>query len=190
MESNFILQSYIKDITLCDDIIEYFEENTQYQYDGLISAAGEFTNVNKKIKDSTDCLLSHNQDLYTKYCNELQPIIEKYVEKFPYSNEYAPWRLIEEIVVQRYLPGQAFYEWHTERSNSKMPATTRHIVFMTYLNDVYDGGGTEFYHQNLVTPAKKGSTILWPADWTHTHRGQVSLTETKYIITGWLNYVG
>ena len=63
------------------------------------------------------------------------------------------------------------------------------MVFMTYLNDVTDGGGTEFYYQNKITEARKGKTLIWPADWTHTHRGVVSPTQDKYIITGWLNYV-
>jgi hypothetical protein len=60
---------------------------------------------------------------------------------------------------------------------------------MTYLNDVEDGGGTEFLNQKLVVHAKKGKTLIWPADWTHTHRGVVSPTQEKYIITGWLNYM-
>ena len=55
---------------------------------------------------------------------------------------------------------------------------------MTYLNDV-DDGGTEFLYQNLITPAEKGLTLIWPAGFTHTHRGVVSQTKTKYIATGW-----
>ena len=58
---------------------------------------------------------------------------------------------------------------------------------MTYLNSVEDGG-TEFKYQNLITPAKKGLTLIWPAQWTHTHRGQISGTKEKYIVTGWFNF--
>ena len=58
---------------------------------------------------------------------------------------------------------------------------------MTYLNDVEDGG-TEFKYQNLTTPAKKGLTLIWPVYWTHTHRGQISNTKTKYITTGWFDF--
>jgi hypothetical protein len=59
---------------------------------------------------------------------------------------------------------------------------------MTYLNDVFEGGETEFYYQNIKVNARKGLTLVWPADWTHTHRGLVSNTQEKYIVTGWLNY--
>ena len=61
------------------------------------------------------------------------------------------------------------------------------MVFMTYLNDV-DNGGTEFYHQNLKVNAEKGLTLLWPSDWIHTHRGIITKKQNKFILTGWLNY--
>jgi hypothetical protein len=60
---------------------------------------------------------------------------------------------------------------------------------MTYLNTVKDGGGTEFFHQKLTTSAEQGKTLIWPADWTHTHRGITSPTEEKYIITGWYSFI-
>jgi len=63
------------------------------------------------------------------------------------------------------------------------------LTFMTYLNTVIDRGGTEFYYQKLVHEAKTGKTLIWPVDWTHTHRGVVSPTQDKYIITGWFNLV-
>ena len=58
---------------------------------------------------------------------------------------------------------------------------------MTYLNNV-DEGGTEFYYQKMITPAKKGLTLIWPTDWTHTHKGQISKTQEKFIITGWYSF--
>jgi hypothetical protein len=86
-------------------------------------------------------------------------------------------------------PTQGFHSWHTERSNARMPNVTRHLVFMTYLNDISDEGETEWKHQGLKVKPEKGLTVIWPADWTYTHRGISSKTETKYITTGWYNYV-
>jgi len=60
----------------------------------------------------------------------------------------------------------------------------RLFAFMTYLNDVPDGG-TEFLYQNMTVRAEKGLTLIWPSAWTHMHRGRVSNTKEKYIITGW-----
>ena len=58
---------------------------------------------------------------------------------------------------------------------------------MTYMNDVPDGG-TEWFHQDKYVPAQRGYTVIWPSDWTHFHRGRVSNTSEKYIITGWFSF--
>lgn len=71
-----------------------------------------------------------------------------------------------------------------------METTTRMLVWMTYLNDVTDGGGTKFIYQDETVQARKGRTLIWPSDFTHTHVGVVSPAQDKYIITGWLNYAG
>ena len=97
----------------------------------------------------------------------------------------AHYGTVEGLNIQKYKPSEGFYRWHSERSGK--PTMTRCFVHMTYLNDV-DDGGTEFMYQKLISPAKKGLTLIWPSDWTHTHKGQISQTQTKYILTGWLNY--
>ena len=59
---------------------------------------------------------------------------------------------------------------------------------MTYLNDIPNGGGTEFkFYPDFKVNDKKGLSLMWPTDFTHTHRGVVSEYE-KYIVTGWINH--
>jgi tryptophan synthase alpha subunit len=70
-----------------------------------------------------------------------------------------------------------------------VPACDRHLVFMTYLNDITDQGETEFYYQQLKVKPEKGLTLMWGVDWTFTHRGIVSPTQEKYITTGWLSFI-
>ena len=59
---------------------------------------------------------------------------------------------------------------------------------MTYLNDIKTGGGTFWHYQNLTTKPKKGLTVIWPAIWTHTHKGLPAPKELKYICTGWYEW--
>lgn len=88
--------------------------------------------------------------------------------------------------MQYYKPGDAFHQWHAERIQpSKM---NRVLVWMFYLNDVTDQGGTEFYHQKHTETAEQGKIVLFSADWLHTHRGIPSPTQEKYILTGWLGW--
>ena len=59
---------------------------------------------------------------------------------------------------------------------------------MIYLNDVTEGGYTEFPTQNKLLQPRSGDMIIWPAYWTHPHRGIASKTQTKYIMTGWYSF--
>jgi len=97
-----------------------------------------------------------------------------------------PKKLIQNI--QKYNPNEAFFQWHMERASYKDLNSYRHLVFMTYLNDVTDGGQTEWFHQGVKIQPEKGMTYIWPCDWTHVHRGIPSPTQTKYITTGWYTY--
>lgn len=181
MES-FIHQEYIQDLSLCDELIDYFE-NSPNKVVGARNGG-----VDKTKKDSTDCAVEYGSPIWVRYKEQLQNVANSYMEKFPYCNNYSAWCINTNIQVQKYLPGQGYHVWHCERGGIDHPFVTRHLVFMTYLNDVTEGGGTQFFHQNIITPARKGLTVIWPADWTHTHKGEVSYTQTKYIITGWFNY--
>ena len=93
----------------------------------------------------------------------------------------------EPINLQHYAPNEGFFDWHCERSCHQ--SHQRALVFMTYLNDVNDGGETEWYHQKLKVKAVKGKTVIWPTDFTHLHRGITSPTEHKYIATGWFSFL-
>ena len=60
----------------------------------------------------------------------------------------------------------------------------RVIVYLWYLNDVYDGGETEIYNNILIKP-EAGKLLIFPALWYYKHRGKMPLSNDKYVITGW-----
>ena len=86
--------------------------------------------------------------------------------------------------IQYYKPGAGYFAEHCERTSKN---ENRCLVWMTYLTDT-PNAGTHFKYQNITAPCKKGLTLIWPTDFTHTHRGQISDTHEKYIITGWFGY--
>ena len=64
------------------------------------------------------------------------------------------------------------------------------LVWTIYLNDIDAAGETEFLYQKVrrVEP-KENSCSIFPAGFTHMHRGNVVHGEkTKYILTGWFYY--
>ena len=179
--NHFIRGNFISDLALCDEIID-FHKNCKNKFAGLIGRDG--LRVDTEVKDSTDCILK--QPLSGKYFLQLEKIVDDYVSTFIHAVCNGDWAIIENINIQHYAPGQGFKAWHCERPSVNQAA--RHLVFMTYLNDVTDGGETEFFYQEMKVRPEKGLTLIWPADWTFTHRGIPSLTQEKYIVTGWFNF--
>jgi prolyl 4-hydroxylase len=186
MES-FIHQEFLSDTTICKKLIQYHEKDKE-KSSGLCYFKGGL-DVNREYKDSIDSKINPSRRVFKQYYEQLKIVTSNYIKKFPSCNFYSPWGIIEEGNVQHYRPNGGFKIWHSERVSVKMPTSTRHLVFMTYLNDVTDGGETEFLNQGIKVSPKEGLTLIWPADWTHTHRGIPSPTQDKYIITGWFNYL-
>ena len=56
-----------------------------------------------------------------------------------------------------------------------------------YLNDVEEGGETEFLHQSVRVKPKKGRIVIWPAAFPYVHRGNQPLSGEKYLLTSWIN---
>ena len=181
---NFIQGTYLEDDVL-DWLLQYYDK-----YENLRVEGASEIGVNKTIKDSKDIILNNLQcPMRIRYQHYLHKSLLHYIKKYPYSNYYAAFGYAEHPQIQHYAPGGGFHSWHTERTGPDLPVVSRHLVYMTYLNDVNDAGETEFLHQNIKVKPEKGLTLIWPSDWTFTHRGIPSPTEDKYIITGWLSYM-
>lgn len=182
MAPTFIHKDVV-DKKLCKDIVKYFEDNKDKSH---ISVIGN--KVDTSIKDSMDLVISANLMEYpfNEYHQQLQRCLQNYANTYTELNNFlGPYKVIENINIQKYNPGGGFKISHCERPHYDV--STRILVFMTYLNTVKNGG-TYFKYQDYKTEAIEGDTYLWPTEWTHMHSGIVT-NETKYIITGWFNLV-
>lgn len=191
---DFIGAFYLDNKNICDDLITYFCQNPKKHKEGqsrlAVPGGGSKLGIHKEIKDSLDIYIppQDRDPAWQLYQYELNKVIEEYVKIFPKSAYSAKWGIREFTNLQYYKPGGGYFDWHSERLSASGQVAARNLVFMTYLNDVTDGGETEFFHQKIKVQPEKGLTLIWPADWTHYHRGVVSETQEKYIITGWLSF--
>jgi hypothetical protein len=184
--NSFIAAWYVPNLEVCDELIAYFNESA-----GKVRGQVGSGQVDPAIKDSTDLQLQHdrfNDPPVFRYLNNLTAVCQEYIQKYQGAAALDAWGISENVNIQHYAPGGGYKTWHCERWGRDMPAAARHLVFMTYLNDVTDAGGTEFLYQGITVQPRKGLTLIWPADWTHHHRGVVSPTQEKYIITGWFSF--
>jgi len=105
-----------------------------------------------------------------------------------YCDEYDSLRDLNlkcsSVKMQKTDPGAGYHIWHSEQGNGAESA--RCLVYSAYLNDIDDAGETEFLYQKLRVSPKENTMVIWPAAFTHTHRGNVVHgNKPKYIITGW-----
>lgn len=109
----------------------------------------------------------------------------RYVEKYSILRQYGAHGIIG-AKIQKTIPGQGYHIWHSESMNISM--RNRIAVFSLYLNDVAEGGETEFLYQKKRFSPVRNRLLIWPATYTHVHRGNQPLSNPKYLLTGWIEF--
>ena len=187
LSPNFI-GSWEIESSICDQIIDYYDNNKEKQ---IIGATG-LGNISLETKDRSDISISpkdlnlKGNEIFNKYFGNLFEFYKDYNKQWPFLASIVSNLEIGKFNIGKYIKGQHFQKIHTERAN--LNTLHRLLAFMTYLNDVEDGGSTYFTHYDLDIKPKKGLTIIWPAEWTHAHKGNIINIGSKYIITGWLTF--
>jgi hypothetical protein len=108
-----------------------------------------------------------------------------------YSAKYFVTKQIKastkEVKIQKTPPRGGYHFWHCESFNKE--TAVRALAWMIYLNDIPDGEGeTEFIWQKLRVQPEAGKCLMWPTQFTHTHRGNPVYSADKYIATGWYTF--
>jgi hypothetical protein len=173
----------------CDSVIEYFNSAIDA---GLGVTRQQDQGISKLSKD--DLQVYAHSTLNLNYVSELlSPFNEvfwgqvypEYANTFATLKEYASHTSYA-YKIQKTEIGQGYHIWHSETDSRNL--CHRILAWTLYLNDVEEGGETEFlYYPKRIKP-KAGTFVLWPAGFTHTHRGNPPISNTKYIVTGWIEF--
>ena len=134
------------------------------------------------IMDTNVDLTYTNKPFINMFFKDVYPL---YTQKYSYLKKLATHNILE-VKIQKTKVGEGYHMWHCE--NAEMKARNRILAFMVYLNDVTEGGETEFLYQKCRFKPEKNVMLVWPAQFTHVHRGNPPLSNDKYIITGWIEY--
>lgn len=173
---------------LCKAFIEAFEASDEKRPGMLYGPDGSSSTSGKKSTDITFDPRYLQHPTWGPLLGELVGTLEKgqrdYIDRHSLAfSKLDPLQISPNFNMQRYEPGEGFHGWHCERATIRY--SNRFLVWAVYLNTVTDRGETEFFYQHHFESAVEGKLIIWPSDWMHLHRGVPSLTQTKYILTGW-----
>jgi len=166
----------------CEEIlhnIEYFENNKLLFHDKSKLHREDHKSICLDNSFDVDLIATHkvSQLILPNY----KPCIEEYINRFSLlsTNKF----LVYSVKLKKIEAGAGFHAWHYE--NGSILNSTRAFVIQAYLNDDFDGGETEFLYQNRREEAVAGDVIIFPAGYTHVHRGNPPIGGTKYIATSW-----
>ncbi len=115
----------------------------------------------------------------------LQSCYNIYNDKY-YTLETLSRHDLIHIKLQKTSPGEGYHIWHTEYDKS---CPYRILAVIVYLNDVEEGGETEFLFQHKRIKPKAGTALIFPAYFTHPHRGNPPLSNNKYILSSWYEFI-
>ena len=109
--------------------------------------------------------------------------LSSYIKDFPYLLEVGEYWCSGSMNLQKTEPLEGYHSFHCENTTSSNGF--RILAWMIYLNDVEEGGETEWLYQQLKIKPKRNTCVIWPGSFTHLHRGNPPISGTKYILTGW-----
>ena len=185
---NFVGCWMMKNTSICNNLIEFFESKKDSHRPGVVGGGI----AREMVKKSTDISISPHdledesfQDV-SIYIEHLKICYLDYLEQWNFLKSFLPKVHIGQFNLQRYDEGDHFGALHSERTS--LDTLHRTHAWMTYLNDVSEGGETEFPMFGLKVKPEMGKTLIWPAEWTHAHLGAIVKTGKKYIITGWMHF--
>lgn len=182
-------------LEFCDTVISQFEKIREQ---GLTYTRQEMGDLGKHQKDDTSIwtgeLISREEADSQSFMNVIGEEFQKIIWSECYPHYAEAFSVLGESdahtnygsKVQKTCVGQGYHIWHYE--SSSRASSNRLLTYILYLNDVEEGGETELLYQRKRIKPKAGTLLIFPAAFTHTHRGNPPLSNDKYIMTGWIEF--
>ena len=172
----------------CDEIIQRFESKVDQHEETVLNGHRHFTEINitKHIGDW--------EDVQNTLLDTMQLHLGKYMRQWKINGKNWPKDLAyEQFRMKRYLANdKEEFKFHVDVGDYE--SARRFLVMFFYLNDVEEGGETEFRKspfsdiEESVKPVT-GRMVIFPPFWTFPHAGLKPVSGPKYIIGGYLHYL-
>lgn len=177
----------------CDYVINHFETlksfnktYTRQQFEG-VNQTSKKNEIYYLLEESDTQILDTNSKICHTFNDAIWKCYSDYANEYGILSDLSKHHMDNIVQIQKTKPSEGYHMWHCE--NTKRSHGDRILAILLYLNDIDDGGETEFLYQSIRVKPKKGSLIMFPAYFTHTHRGNPPLKQEKYNMATWINFV-
>ena len=169
-------------LKICDDIVDFFESIPNKKRVETKDSRPRFTEFNFTRESSL------NEELHKTICQYLLAAVEDYRTEIKNFSVWAPKNLyFQHLRIKRYISeDKDEFDTHVDVSNDINEG--RYLSFMWYLNDVTDGGETEFTGLDFKVQPKKGTLLMFPPFWMYPHKGHLLNSGKKYLLSTYLHY--
>jgi len=178
------MDSFIRaydDVLEAEELKKIIKRFNEISEESSVSGERQFkTSLGRK--DQSIMIEDHSPHLAGEIHNSIQSYLNDYLELFPGGKELNLQGY--NVKMQRTEPGGGYHVWHSEQGGIAA-GSARRLVWSLYMNDIAEGGETEFLNQTMRIQPKAGRLAIWPAAWPWQHRGNPPLVGVKYICTGW-----
>jgi hypothetical protein len=167
----------------CQDIIDKIEFQISNNPSQIHNGKEQFKNSDVGRKDFQIFANKYFKKLSQEINEKLSICVEMYADEFFVLKNLSSIRSVD-VKLQKTPPRGGYHVWHCEHDG--LNNAERVLVWTIYLNDIPDGEGeTEFLWQGVRIKPRAGTLCIFPAAFTHTHRGNPVYSCDKYIATGW-----
>ena len=178
---------------ICDDLVDLFEsvpdhpDKIRMEVQGT-STKTTFSNTIRFTQFDITKNWELNSKLNNTVCQYLIKAVKDYRTKVEDFDTWAPKNLyFENLRIKRYISeDKDEFDTHVDVSNDINEG--RYLSFMWYLNDVTDGGETEFTGLDFKVQPKKGTLLMFPPFWMYPHKGHLLNSGKKYLLSTYLHY--
>ena len=169
-------------LKICDDIVDFFESVPNKKRVETKDSRPRFTEFNFTRESSL------NEELHKTICQYLLAAVEDYRTEIKNFSVWAPKNLyFQHLRIKRYISeDKDEFDTHVDVGSTKNAG--RYLSFQWYLNDVSDGGETEFTELDFKIKPKKGALLMFPPVWMFPHKGNLLNSGKKYILSSYLLY--
>lgn len=160
----------------CDGIVDYLERRANWTNARIGASDGdEVPNVRDNAVTFINPYRLDCPDLLRSFAARVWHYLDDYA-----TRHQVGFSDMEHVNINRYGPGER-YKPHADDG----PGHNRVVSALVYLNDVAEGGHTEFIYHDVSVSPRAGRLVIFPSNYAYAHAAHPPVSGVKYSAAFW-----
>lgn len=174
-----------------DSVIKWFHDHEDLHMEGMVYASTEDGKVSEvqtvgDRKKTTQAYPAPDDPISHLLSYAIMNAYQAYKDDPEHLYPLGQPLVLQDLSVRRYHKGDGYFKKHADQSHG--PTSTRQYGVLIYLNDVEEGGETNFDEIFCKIKPEKGKLLIFPCNFLYNHCGEVPISGDKYAVTCFICY--